>query len=92
MHQTSNDRNHLPVDLKLSIGQCKVIERLLDSELSSAEAGTSEFEENTLKRLLDTFWLKIAESPKEKLVNDVKRAEIFEAWASKHRPREVNHV
>lgn len=91
MHHTSNERNDLLVDLKLSIGQCKLIERVLDAELHSAECGTSEFNENALKRLLDVFMAKTCETADEKAVNDLARAAAFEAWASKSRPSEVSH-
>ena len=55
MPQTSNSRNNEIVNLKLTIGQCKLIERLVDAELYQAETITSEFEENALKRVIDVF-------------------------------------
>ena len=82
MHQTSNDRNHLMVDLKLSIGHCKVLERLLDSELFLAEAGTSEFEENTLKRLLSVFMELTKQTTEEKEAS-------MSAWLDKVYPQGV---
>ena len=39
MFQTSDTRNNEIIELKLSIGQMKLLETLIDAELSSAEAG-----------------------------------------------------
>lgn len=63
---TSAERDHVMVDLKLSIGQCKVIERLLDQELWVAESGTSTFSENALKGLIDVFMAKTTETEAER--------------------------
>ena len=91
MYQTSNENNGNIVNLKLTIGQCKLIERLADVELSHVEAGISEYDENALKRLIDTFNALIQETPSEKAINDEIRAAKFEAWASKSRPQAVHH-
>lgn len=84
MPQTSNNRNNEIVNLKLTIGQCKLIERLVDAELYQAEASTSEFEENALKRVIDVFFAITKES-------DAEKAARFENWAAPHRPKLVQH-
>jgi hypothetical protein len=66
MNTTSETRNNEIVAVNLSIGQCKTIGRLLDAELSSAEAGTSDFSENALKALIDVFFAKTQAAPAEK--------------------------
>ena len=91
MFQTSNSNNSNTIDLKLTISQSKLIARLADAELRQAENGISEFEENTLKHLLDLFMAVTQETPNEKAINDQVRAEKFEAWAAQHRSQVVNH-
>lgn len=66
MFQTSENRNNEIIKLELSIGQCKLLEKLTDAELNSAETGTSTFSENALKALLDVFTSKTRETPQEK--------------------------
>lgn len=64
MFQTSENRNNEIVKLVLSIGQCKLLEKLTDVELSSAETGKSTFSENSLKALLDVFMAKHGKHPR----------------------------
>ena len=66
MLQTSDNRNNEIVQLQLSIGQCKLLEKLTDAELNSAETGTSSFSENALKALLDVLMAKTQATPEEK--------------------------
>lgn len=82
--QTSSTRNNEIVDLKLSIGQSKLIQRLVDAELCQSEGGTSEFEENALKSLVDIFIAITHET-------DAERDKRFENWAAPHRPKLVQH-
>ena len=82
--QTSSSRNNEIVDLKLSIGQRKLILRLVDAELYQSEGGTSEFQENALKRVIDVFIAITRET-------DAERDERFENWAAPHRPKLVQH-
>jgi hypothetical protein len=44
------------VDLKLTIGQLKILDKLVDYELADAERGESSYEEEPLQRLVDKFW------------------------------------
>ena len=80
--QTSSTRNNEIVDLKLSIGQSKLILRLVDAELGQSEAGTSEFDDNTLKGLIDVFMAITCET-------DAERDERFENWAAPLREKWV---
>lgn len=73
MFQTSNIRNNEIIELKLSIGQIKLLETLIDAELCSAEAGTSSYNENALKTLLEQFMAKTQETEEERKVR-------FENW------------
>lgn len=65
MFQTSEIRNNEIVKLELSIGQCKLLDKLLDAELNYAETSTSTFNENALKALLDVFMAKTRETQQE---------------------------
>lgn len=76
MFQTSNIRNNEITTLHLSIGQCKLVEKLLDEELHEAETGTSVFSENALKALLDVFMPITRET-------DTERQQRFEQWIGK---------
>jgi hypothetical protein len=73
MFQTSKTRNNEIIELKLSIGQIKLLETLIDAELCSAEAGTSSYNENALKTLLELFMAKTQETEEERKVR-------FENW------------
>ena len=73
MFQTNEKRDGEIVDLKLSIGQCKLLERLVDAELYSSEVGTSTFNENALKTLCSVFMAKTRETEAEKKAR-------FEKW------------
>lgn len=92
MFQTSNEKNHVLVDLKLSIGQCKLIGRIVDIELASSEAGTSEFDKNALERLLDVFWAKIDETIAESANNDHETALAFVSSVNAHHHRGANRA
>ena len=80
--QTSKARNGEIVNLKLSIEQCKLIERLVDAELFQSDSGTSEFDENALKHILDVFMTFTRET-------DAERDERFENWAAPIRAKWV---
>ena len=82
MHRTSDSRNHEITELKLSIGQCKLVERILDEKLYEIETGTSDFNEKPLKALYDVFSNATEETAAEKAKNEPIRAEKFRAWAS----------
>lgn len=73
MFQTSENRNNEIVTVQLSIGQCKLLESLVDAELFSAEGGSSSFSENALKALTDVFLSKTQETEAERKVR-------FEKW------------
>jgi hypothetical protein len=75
MLQTSKTRNNEIIKLNLSIGQSKLLAMLIDAELSSAEAGTSSFDENALKTLLDVFMAKTQETAAEKEIR-------FQNWVN----------
>ncbi|MDO9394597.1 MAG: hypothetical protein Q7T42_11560 [Methylotenera sp.] len=84
MFQTSENRNNEIVKLELSIGQCKLLESLTDSELASAEVGTSSFCENALKTLIDVFMSKTQETEAEREVR-------FENWVNGTNRMRANH-
>ncbi|MDP1658576.1 MAG: hypothetical protein Q8K83_09595 [Methylotenera sp.] len=84
MFQTSENRNNEIVKLYLSIGQCKILERLTDAELFSAEAGASTFSENALKGLIDVFFIKTRETEEERKVR-------FEKWVNGVHKVRTNH-
>ncbi len=84
MFQTSNIRNNEIINLNLSIGQSKLLAMLVSAELSSAEAGTSSFEENALKTLLEVFMAKIQETEAERKVR-------FQNWVGSLQLVEANH-
>ncbi len=81
---TSSEHDNEIVDLKLSIGQCKVIGRLIDQELWVVESGTSTFNGNALKGLLDVFYAKCTEKDEE-------RQKRFENWNGKLQVVGANH-
>lgn len=66
MFQTSDTRNNKVIEINLSIGQMKLLAMLIDAELASAEAGTSSFNENALKTLLELFMAKTQETDEER--------------------------
>lgn len=68
----AQDKNKV-VAVNLTIGQCRLLESLVDAELSEAEAHTSQFSENSLKALYDVFYEKIKPTPEE-------RQEYLENW------------
>lgn len=82
MYQTSNARNHEITEIKLSIGHCKLIGRLLDEKLREIEDGISDLHPNAFKALIDTFERITQETAAEKAENDAIRSEKFKAWAS----------
>jgi hypothetical protein len=84
MFQTSNIRNNEIINLNLSIGQSKLLAMLVSAELSSAEAGTSSFEENALKTLLEVFMAKTQETEAERKVR-------FQNWVGSLQLVEANH-
>lgn len=84
MFQTSNIRNNEIINLNLSIGQSKLLAMLVSAELSSAEAGTSSFEENALKTLLEVFMAKTQETEAERKVR-------FQNWVGGLQLVEANH-
>ena len=84
MFQTSNIRNNEIINLNLSIGQSKLLAMLVSAELSSAEAGTSSFEENALKTLLEVFMAKTQETEAERKIR-------FENWVGSLQLVEANH-
>jgi hypothetical protein len=84
MFQTSKTRNNEIIELKLSIGQIKLLEMLIDAELSSAEAGTSTFDENALKTLLEVFMAKTQETEEERKIR-------FENWVGSLQLVGANH-
>ncbi len=53
--KTDADENSV-VEIKVSIKQLKLLERLAGSELADAEQGVSLHPEKTLQSLLDQFW------------------------------------
>lgn len=82
MYKTSDARNAEIIEVKLSIGQCKLLERLVDQKLHAVESGLSDFNEKPLKALLDVFWSATEETPAEKATNDPIRQKKARAWAS----------
>lgn len=72
---TSNARNGEFVEVKLTIGQCKLLETLVDRELFEAEAGTSEFKEKALQAILSILFQKTRETKAEETVR-------FANWVS----------
>ena len=53
------------VQVDLSIGQCELLQSLIDAEIYEAEAHTSRFKENSLNALYDVFYAKTKPSPSE---------------------------
>ena len=51
------------VQVDLSIGQCELLQSLIDAEIYEVEAHTSRFNENTLKTLYDVFYDKAKPTP-----------------------------
>ncbi len=82
MYQTSNARNHEITEIKLSIGQCKLIGRLVDEKLQYIDDGVSDLNKNGFKTLLDVFEAATQETAAEKAENDAIRSQKFAAWAS----------
>ena len=91
MHKTADSRNKEITELKLSIGQCKLIERLIEEKLFEIETGTSDLNENAFKTLYDVFNEAIKETAEEKAINDPIRAEKFAAWARGDLRNEAAH-
>lgn len=91
MHRTSDSRNNEIAEIKLSIGQCKLLERLVDEKLYEVETGMSDLNEKPLQALTDVFMKATEETAAERAINEPIRAEKFEAWASRSRPQEVQH-
>ena len=84
MFQTSNIRNNEIINLNLSIGQSKLLAMLVSAGLSSAEAGTSSFEENALKTLLEVFMAKTQETEEERKIR-------FDNWVGGLKLVGANH-
>ena len=91
MHRTSDSRNHEITEIKLSIGQCKLLERILDEKLYEIETGTSDFNEKPLKALCDVFSHATEETAAERAINEPIRSEKFNAWARGDIRNEVQH-
>ena len=91
MHRTSDSRNHEITEIKLSIGQCKLLERILDEKLYEIETGTSDFNEKPLKALVDVFEKATEETAAEQEINEPIRSEKFRAWASGEERNAVQH-
>lgn len=91
MHKTADSRNKEMTMINLSIGQCKLIERVLDEKLYEVEIGTSDFSDKPLKTLLDVFGKATEETATEKTINEPIRSEKFRAWASGESRNAVQH-
>ncbi|PPD55901.1 MAG: hypothetical protein CTY10_06335 [Methylotenera sp.] len=53
--QLSKDNHQEIVSLQLTIGQCRIVESVLDEKLFEIESGLSDFNENAFKALLSVF-------------------------------------
>jgi len=85
MYQTGASRDNEIVALKLSIGQCKLIEQLIDAELALAEGGISTFNEKSLQTLTDVFMRATQETEAE-------RQERFKNWVGGLKLVGLKHV
>lgn len=69
---STQDKNKV-VTVDLTIGQCRLLESLVDAELCEAEAHTSQYSQNSLRTLIDVFHEKTKPTPEE-------RQEHLEKW------------
>jgi len=65
MSHPVENRNNEIVSVNLSIGQIRLLEKLLDAELSQVDIGTSFFNENALKAVFDVFYTKTIKTHQE---------------------------
>ena len=68
MFETNSSRDNEIVEIKLSIGQSKLIGRLVDAELALCEAGISTYNEKSLQALTDVFMSVTRETEEERQV------------------------
>lgn len=57
-NSSSQQQNNEIVHVNLTIGQCRLLQSLIDAEIYDAEAQAPSFKENALKALLDVFFEK----------------------------------
>jgi hypothetical protein len=67
-----------PVQLTLTLGQVKILEQLVNTELAEVEMHDgSPFEEKPLQRLLDLFWphlyIQLTETEEQAKADDLRR-------------------
>ncbi|MES2636545.1 MAG: hypothetical protein V4605_04410 [Pseudomonadota bacterium] len=66
-YRTTDAPDSSIVKIELSIGQMKVLEKLVGAELGDAERGYTDTDEKTLQTLCDIFWahVKVERTPEE---------------------------
>lgn len=84
MFETANSRNAEITEVNLSIGQCKLIGRLLDEKLHEVETGTSDLSEKGLKTLIDVFWAVTKQTDSEKVIS-------MDKWVKSLNLKGLNH-
>lgn len=83
---TSPANNHKFVRLNLSIGDCKLLDRLLNEQITKVEAGLFTDENNALEQLANSVYEHIRPNDAERAAQD----DEFNDWLDSQDPDGVN--